>query len=940
MKRLRALLPSILFVVAATPAGAQWWGQGFQPTPARQSDPNANYILLGPYTYGGEGEPIDNYRLINPISPLTKTDHGPTGNLDINLTTVPLNLGGTNATTQQGAVNSILGFPSLAAGDITYYNGTNWVRLPIGTGGQILTVSGGGLPVWSASSAPAPADTTILTVTDESGDLPDSRQLTVTADLVLTDNGAGSTLELGVNSSVVLLTGAQSITGQKTLTLPRFAYDSGNGVVLMGSTNNSSLKWADWPAARNITIPDPGADANFVLTESAQTVNGVKTFGSAPKLSTNTITTSGNNTITLPNATRTVATLDGTEDLENKTLLSPIINTSIVWDLGANDITIEAATPAGAQILTIPDSGGNAEIVTTTATQTLTNKQLSVGQLTGTLDPSQGGTGTTGIPAKGTILVGNNAGTAYQTLAVGTNGHVLTADSTVAGGVKWAAAGGGGGGSVDSVTLAPDAEAGNLIGITDIGTSTDPSFEISLTNPDSGSIKFVWGHRSGLDAAPNYLNVDEIIDDNIATHDELVFFGGNGTDGAKSSITGASFHGQQFNFSGINISSGASADGMHACTILVSGDAQITNSVGFTADGAGNRGGQGRSAASAVGMGGGRTCPVAGANSSQLIVPSAPHDGWGGNTSAAASGGGGGGSAVATGGAGGAGTSVNSGWPGAPPAYSPGFGSAVVGTKVGGGGGAGASMASGTSSDGGHGGGYIILAARGDINFDGTTEMSARGTAGGNGGGTNGGGSGGGGGGTIWLFSQDDIDAGGVNVSGGNGGNSVGTSMSGGGGGAGGFVYGHAPTFSSFAPTVSGGTGGSGSGGGPSGQNGGNGDDMQITGTPSCVSVAFAVDAKAVIAECHLLNAVAWIHGKEGKHHKLSNLRQSQWLAAWYAKPGNFDELCYAINYGGDIDKSLALSEVEVKPVMADEIFNIQMERSAECDLVELEPAA
>lgn len=37
-----------------------------------------------------------------------------------------------------------------AAGDILYFNGTNWVKLAIGTAGQVLTVNGGGTaPVWA-----------------------------------------------------------------------------------------------------------------------------------------------------------------------------------------------------------------------------------------------------------------------------------------------------------------------------------------------------------------------------------------------------------------------------------------------------------------------------------------------------------------------------------------------------------------------------------------------------------------------------------------------------------------------------------------------------------------------------------------------------------------------------------------------------------------------
>lgn len=42
------------------------------------------------------------------------------------------------------------------------------------------------------------------------------------------------------------------------------------------------------------------------------------------------------------------------------------------------------------------------------------------------------------VDAKGDLIVGTAADTAGK-LSVGTNGHILTADSTVAGGVKWAA---------------------------------------------------------------------------------------------------------------------------------------------------------------------------------------------------------------------------------------------------------------------------------------------------------------------------------------------------------------------------------------------------------------------------------------------------------------------------------------------------------------------
>ena len=38
-------------------------------------------------------------------------------------------------------------------GDILYFNGTNWAELAIGTAGQVLTVSAGGVPEWATIGA-------------------------------------------------------------------------------------------------------------------------------------------------------------------------------------------------------------------------------------------------------------------------------------------------------------------------------------------------------------------------------------------------------------------------------------------------------------------------------------------------------------------------------------------------------------------------------------------------------------------------------------------------------------------------------------------------------------------------------------------------------------------------------------------------------------------
>lgn len=56
--------------------------------------------------------------------------------------------GGTGATTKTAAFDALA--PTTTAGDLIYYNGTDNVRLGIGSAGQVLTVSGGA-PTWAAS---------------------------------------------------------------------------------------------------------------------------------------------------------------------------------------------------------------------------------------------------------------------------------------------------------------------------------------------------------------------------------------------------------------------------------------------------------------------------------------------------------------------------------------------------------------------------------------------------------------------------------------------------------------------------------------------------------------------------------------------------------------------------------------------------------------------
>lgn len=115
----------------------------------------------------------------------------------------------------------------------------------------------------------------------------------------------------------------------------------------------------------------------------------------------------------------------------------------------------------------IGDLASEAEIATVSHAQTLTNKTISGSSntitnvslsagVTGTLPIANGGTGQTTqtaafdalspLTTKGDLIV--NDGTNDIRLAVGTDAFVLTADSTQASGIKWAAASGGSGSPV------------------------------------------------------------------------------------------------------------------------------------------------------------------------------------------------------------------------------------------------------------------------------------------------------------------------------------------------------------------------------------------------------------------------------------------------------------------------------------------------------------
>lgn len=142
-------------------------------------------------------------------------------------------------------------------------------------------------------------------------------------------------------------------------------------------------------------------------------------------------------------------------------------------------------------------------------TVTLPESSLTLGNLAGTLGISKGGTGQTTQTAamdalsptttKGDLLVDN--GTNVIRVAVGTDGHVLKADSGAASGVAWAAETGGGGASVATDTIW-DAK-GDIAGGTGANTAARLAVGANgkvLMAASGETTGLIWGDAQPLDA--------------------------------------------------------------------------------------------------------------------------------------------------------------------------------------------------------------------------------------------------------------------------------------------------------------------------------------------------------------------------------------------------------------------------------------------------------
>lgn len=376
MKKLLSALFAFFLTINAAYADGPYGG--FFPDSANP-DKNATVLTLS------ASPGFTSERILSPTARFTVTDNGANGTYVLELATVGLTYGGTGGITAQAGFNNLAdGVAGAAAadGDILYRTGGNWTRLAVGGNGTYLQVAAG-LPAWAGAASGAPTTAQYVTLATDAG-LSAERVLTGTANrITLTDAGANGNITLNIGTDVVTLTGAQALTNKtmgSTLTFNNALRTA--GITLNGSgAFSSSLKWADFSANRIHTIPDV-ADSFFAMTEGAQTLNGIKTFGSAPKLSTNTITSSTGNTITLVDAIDTLVNLNSAQTLTNKELSTgtSFVNAgSYLMKQSSGNYTISWNNPAAGRAYTWRDVGIDAHVAMTSTGMAYTNGGVPYG---------------------------------------------------------------------------------------------------------------------------------------------------------------------------------------------------------------------------------------------------------------------------------------------------------------------------------------------------------------------------------------------------------------------------------------------------------------------------------------------------------------------------------------------------------------------------------
>ena len=196
------------------------------------------------------------------------------------------------------------------------------------------------------------------------------------------------------------------------------------------------------------------------------------------------------------------ATADQTA-AEIRTLVGDATDSNVFTDAEKTKLSgIESGATqdqTGAEIKSAYEAESNTNAFTDTEKSKLAAIEASADVTDATNVDAAGAVMNSDLDVKGEILVGDGSGDPTA-LSVGQNGYILTADSTVAAGVKWAANSGGGGGSgiTDVVSDTTPQLGGNLDVQTNEITTSTTNGNIKL-NPNGTGVVEVKGDGSSTD---------------------------------------------------------------------------------------------------------------------------------------------------------------------------------------------------------------------------------------------------------------------------------------------------------------------------------------------------------------------------------------------------------------------------------------------------------
>ena len=249
---------------------------------------------------------------------------------------------------------------------------------------------------------------------------------------VYTKLGDGSTL---TSDTVGLLTATQTMTN-KTLTAPTI-----NGVV-GGTTTSQTITTLTTEGIQNATgeleitaanqvveIQGGGSNSGAITLNCEQNTHGQKIIAQPHSASVT-------NTLTLPaGGDGELVSTVATQTLSGKTLTSPVLTTPQINDTSSDHQYVFAVSELAAdRTVTLPLLAGDDEFVFKDHIQTLTNKTLTSATLTGLFGSVQSLSGAGAVDVVNTVTEITSTGADALTLANGTVGQVKVITMIVDGG--------------------------------------------------------------------------------------------------------------------------------------------------------------------------------------------------------------------------------------------------------------------------------------------------------------------------------------------------------------------------------------------------------------------------------------------------------------------------------------------------------------------------